>query len=216
MEQVNKNHRGTNMKSSRLIPLAVAGLLAATQMPLHAQDASRPAVQLAFGYECGDRFMVRNDGNEPIVIEYAVAGSQDRSQLHLNARQSAEIASAQNGNMELWVRGKVVASEPKGNRACNGTAAQGNGTVSVRPLDQSDNAAVAVAPQAETAAPVVVYPDPYDYYDYNDYYPYPYYGYYPYAGFSIYGRAPLGHGFGRVGGFGRGGIGRAGGGRGRR
>jgi hypothetical protein len=107
------------MHKSRVIPFGAIALLAAIGSPLRAQAA--PAIQLAFGYECGDRFIVRNDGAEPVLVEYATAGTQDRSQLHLRGKQSAEIASAQAGNLELWVGGKVVASEAKGNRPCAGS-----------------------------------------------------------------------------------------------
>jgi hypothetical protein len=215
------------MNTSRLITLGALAVVAAVQAPLRAQGSTQ-AVQLAFGYECGDRFLVRNDGTNPVVIEYAVAGSEDRSQLHLNGRQSVEIASAQSGNMELWVGGKVVASEPKGNRAC-GTS-QGYGGTTVRPLDQGGATAAQPVDSGYTAPPVVVYAQqPYDYYGYPyDYYPYSYYGYSPfyYPSFSFYGGGFYGgryYGGGyrgggglRGGGGGRGGGGVRGGGRGRR
>ena len=197
----------------RWISLGALALLAATHAPARAQGSSQ-TVQLAFGYECGDRFLVRNDGTAPVVIEYALAGSQDKSQLHLNGRQSAEIASAQEGNMELWVGGKVVASEPKGNRAC--TARNGTG-VSVRPLDRSEAASAQPEDTTYSSPAVVVYGRPYDYYD--DWYgsPYGYYGYSPffYPSVGIYSRGGFGR-FGGVGGFGRGFGGRGPGGRGRR
>src|SRR5471032_2424059 len=100
------------MTKSRFISLGALAFVAIANAPLAAQGTNQ-TVELAFGYTCGDRFMVRNDGNSPVVVEYAIAGSQDKSTLHLNAKQSAQIASAQSGNMELWVGGKVVASEPK-------------------------------------------------------------------------------------------------------
>ncbi len=181
------------MFKTGFISLGALALVAAAHAPLHAQGAGQ-SVQLAFGYECGDRFMVRNDGNNPVVVEYAVAGSQDRSQLHLNGLQSAEIASAQSGNVELWVNGKVVASEPKGNRACG--ASQANG-VSVRPLDQSAQpSAQPYDSTTYTGAPVVVYGQQTPYYDYYPYpyYPYAYYGYSPlfYPSFGIYSRGFVG------------------------
>jgi hypothetical protein len=190
------------MTKAGFISLGALAMLAAVHSPLRAQ--SNQSVQLAFGYECGDRFMVRNDGMDAVTVEYAVAGSGDRAVLHLNARQSKEIASAQVGNVELWVGGKMVASEPKGNRACNGSRSDG---VVVRPLDQSASSSVAI--QADTAyvAPQVVYAQPYDYYypyAYG-YYPYGYYGYAPYYYPSISIRGGFGRGFG--GGF-RGGRGR--------
>jgi hypothetical protein len=176
------------MIRTALFSLGALSLVAAAQSPLRAQGSSQ-SVQLAFGYECGDRFMVRNDGNSPVVVEYAIAGSQDRSQLHLDALQSKEIASAQSGNVELWVNGKVVASEPKGNRACG--APQGNG-VNVHPLNQGEQTAAQPGDSAYTNAAVVVYGQPPYYYPdyYPYYYPYGYYGYSPffYPAFGFYGR----------------------------
>lgn len=185
------------MIRTAILSLGALSLVAVARTPLRAQSAAA-SVQLAFGYECGDRFMVRNDGDNPVLVEYAVAGSQDKSQLHLAGRQSAEIASAQSGNMELWVNGKVVASEPKGNIAC--APARG---ANVAPVNQADQAA-APADSAYSAAPVVVYAPPPCYYD--GCYPYPYYypNYYPYYGFGSYFYPSIGF-YGRIGG-GRGGV----------
>ena len=205
------------MTKTRFIPLGALALVAAMHAPLGAQGSSQ-SVQLAFGYECGDRFLVRNDGTNPVVIEYAVAGSQDKSQLHLNGRQSAEIASAQDGNLELWVSGKVVASEPKGSRPCG--APQNSGGVTVRPIDPNANESTSVQPvdPGYSAPPVVVYASPA-----YDYYPYDYYGYspffYPSVGYygggyygGYYGGGYRGFGGYRGGGGVRGGGVRGGGG----
>lgn len=203
------------MTNTRFITLGALTLLAAANAPLRAQSTQ---VQLAFGYTCGDRFVVRNEGANPVVVEYAVAGSQDKATLHLNARQSAEIASAQEGNMELWVGGKVVASEAKGHRACGAprnarASTSTNNDVSVRPINPDAEMTTAPADSGYTEpAVVVVAPRPYYYdsfYGYP-YYPYGYYGYSPYYYPSIGVR----FGGGYRGGFG--GRGRVGGGRGRR
>ena len=135
------------MLRSRVIQFAALALLVAVGAPLRAQAA--PKIELAFGYECGDRFLVKNDGVQPVLVEYAPAGSQDRSLLHLSGKQSAEIAMAQDGNLDLFVGGKLVASAPKGNRPCaavgtspvsgaappSGNAPAGDSAV-VRPPDQ--------------------------------------------------------------------------------
>ncbi len=175
------------MTHARFISLGALALVAAVQAPLRAQGSTQN-VQLAFGYECGDRFLVRNDGTNAVVIEYSVAGSQDKSQLHLNGKQSAEIASAQDGNVELYVSGKVVASEPKGNRACGSSNRMNNNGVTVRPLDQSASTAAQSADTTYSQEAVVVYAHP-DYYPYG-YYPYAYYGYSPffYPSVGIYSR----------------------------
>lgn len=194
------------MHRSRVIPFFGAlVLLGAVGTPLRAQAA--PKIELAFGYECGDRFIVRNDGAQPVLVEYAAAGSRDRSELHLNGKQSAEIASAQAGNLELWVGGKLVASEPKGNRPCpasgkaqpSGNAqpagnaqpsdsAQHSDTTVVRPPDQPqapDSAqqtdSTKSAPPVFTFGPptdIVVYPR----HPFDDFYPH-----YPHPSVGIYG-----------------------------
>jgi hypothetical protein len=120
----------------RLATLAsMAMASAALRTPAGAQGNT--SVQLAFGYECGDRFLVRNDGTEPVALEWKTTGSPDRSQIHLNAKESREIASVSNDAVELWVAGKVVATEPKGNRPCAGNsgATAAPPSVVVRPLD---------------------------------------------------------------------------------
>ena len=109
------------MRRSRVIQFGALALFAAVGAPLRAQ--ATPKIELAFGYECGDRFLVKNDGVQPVLVEYAPAGSRDRSQLHLSGKQSAEIAMAQDGNLDLFVGGKLVASAPKGNRPCAAVAA---------------------------------------------------------------------------------------------
>ena len=163
------------MHRSRVIPFFGAlALLCAVGTPLRAQAA--PKIELAFGYECGDRFIVRNDGTQPVLLEYAAAGSRDRSELHLNGKQSAEIASAQDGNLELWVGGKLVASEPKGNRPCPASgkaqpagnaqpsdSAQHSDTTVVRPPDQPQAPDSAQqADSTKSAPPVFVYAPPTD------------------------------------------------------
>jgi hypothetical protein len=117
--------------------LTAFALLATATAALGAQGA--PSVQLAFGYTCGDRFLIKNDGSQPVAIEWKTSGSQDRSQLHLNANESREIASASGDAVELWVNGKLVATEPKGNKPCGAKAGMNPSSpapnVVVRPLD---------------------------------------------------------------------------------
>src|ERR1019366_8035863 len=123
----------TTFSRSRLIALA---LMVTASAALGAQQA--PAVQVAFGYQCGDRFLIKNDGNQAVSLEWKAVGSQDRSPLRLNAKESREIASASSDAVELWVNGALVATEPKGNKACGATAganAPSGPTVVVRPLD---------------------------------------------------------------------------------
>jgi hypothetical protein len=96
--------------------VAVSSLaLAAT---LSAQAAAPDTVRLASGYICGNQFRVRNDGAQAVTAEYNVVGSTERSRLMLEPKESIEITSASPGALELHVNGKVVATEPKGNKPC--------------------------------------------------------------------------------------------------
>ena len=140
-----------------------------------APAGARETVQLAFGYECDDRFMVRNDGGQAVEVEYGVQGAGARSKLHLNAKESAEMSSSSTNPVELWVNGKLAATERKGNRAC--APVQSSPDVIVRPIAPNDQAGYSEAAPYTSAAPVVVvaprpyYYDPY-YYDpfYDPYY----------------------------------------------
>ena len=173
------------------LTLATAGS-AAFGVPLAAQapQAGLETVQLAFGYECDDRFLVRNDGGRAVDVEYNVQGVSERSRLHLDPRQSVEISSTSRTPVELWVNGKLAATERKGNRACATTPAAPE--VIVRPIEPRDYPAAPDAGGGYPAYPprdVVYGPQPYyyppAYYPY--YYPYYYPAYYPryYGGFSV-------------------------------
>jgi hypothetical protein len=153
-------------------------------------------IQLAFGYDCGDRFQVRNDGAQPVDVEYGAAGA-DRTRLHLNARESVAIASASDNPMELWVNNHRVSTEAKGDRAC---APSGQDVV-VRPLNSgdysndapanngsangADNIAADAAPNAGNTVSYSIQPTRVVYGGEPAYYPY--YGYNPYYFGAGYG-----------------------------
>ena len=134
------------MMHARLSQIATLAVLtaaaAALRGPLNAQttqnaaSAAQQPVQLAFGYECGDRFLVRNDGSQPVDVEYGVAGEPERSKLHLSERQAVELSSGSDKAVDLWVSGRIVATAHKGKRAC--AANQVNSGVVVRPIDPRD------------------------------------------------------------------------------
>jgi hypothetical protein len=146
------------MLKPRLVQVGTLAVLAAAATAprggLLAQGAQsvqggQATVQLAFGYECDDRFLVRNEGTQNVTIEYGVPGAPQRSSLELKGNESVELASTTNEPLELWVAGRLVASEQKGNLPC---AAQNTGVV-VRQIGTQD-----YAPYAEPAyyaAPVV-------------------------------------------------------------
>lgn len=140
------------MLKPRLVQVGTLAVLAAAMTAprgaLLAQGAQsvqggQATVQLAFGYECDDRFLVRNDGAQSVTVEYGVPGAQQRSSLDLKGNESVELASTTNEPLELWVAGKLVATERKGNRPCAAAAADAQ----VQPGDQyAQNAEVVVVP----------------------------------------------------------------------
>ncbi|MDQ6612079.1 MAG: hypothetical protein M3Y64_06575 [Gemmatimonadota bacterium] len=154
-----------------------------------AQTNGGAQIQLAFGYECGDRFRVRNDGAAPVDVEYALQGVQQRTALHLNAGENVEIASTSNGALQLYVNGRAVATERKGNKAC--AVGASNQDVVVRPLgdgavvtggSNADVVYVAQQPQrvVYVTTPVGYSYDPW-YFGFGLGYDYGYYGGYGYG-----------------------------------
>ena len=93
--------------------------------------------QLTFGYLCDDRFVIRNDGTNPVDLEYAVAKSNAHTKLTINARETVELASPSREAMELWLDGKLVAKALKEKRACKDV--QGNANVAIAPLEVTSN-----------------------------------------------------------------------------
>ncbi|MBI3569200.1 MAG: hypothetical protein HY084_13460 [Gemmatimonadetes bacterium] len=161
------------MKNIRFVSqtLGALSLVTVGALPLAAQQVAK--VQLAFGYECDNKFALRNEGTQGVNVDYAVAGTTERGTVSVKANETVELESTSNNDVQLYVDGKLVATEKKGNRPCAAPATQ---TVTVRHLDPSTE--VVYAP-ATTVQPVyvspseVVYVSPWSY------------GYYPYSSFSL-------------------------------
>lgn len=139
----------------------VAGALLAA--PLAAQQPSK--VQLAFGYHCDNTFALRNEGTQTADVEFVVLGTADKGRVTVKPSETVQIESATAGDVELYVDGKLVATEHKGNRSCEALTSAPSGTVTVRHLDAYE--VVYVEPRY--VAPVylspreVVYVRPWDY-----------------------------------------------------
>ncbi|MEP6780937.1 MAG: hypothetical protein ABJC26_13665 [Gemmatimonadaceae bacterium] len=227
-------------KFKNIAALGVAGL-SFMSMATVVSAQSKPQIQLAFGHECGDKFLVRNDGAGPVDVEYSLAGTKQRSKLHLNTTEGVEIVSQASGPMELWVNGQLVSTEQKTNKVCavkagdqdvivrgigeagatsNGVAtAATSSTVATTSSDQV--VYVAAQPQrvVYVSVPVGYAWDPYYYggFGFGYGYDYGYYGYPSYyrggisVNFSNYSRGVYRAPIYRNTGF-RGGFGRPGGG----
>jgi hypothetical protein len=127
-----------------LTPLAVAlaATVAGRTAPAQAiTEVSRTpvadAAQLTFGYLCDDRFVIRNDGTQPVALEYGIEKGNEHTKLDLNARETVELQSKSKAGLELWMNGKLVAIARKDRRSCKDV--QGNAAVTITPLQVAEN-----------------------------------------------------------------------------
>ncbi len=163
----------TNVARLFALTLGTASLGAplAAQQPV--QQVPQPAgaksrAQLAFGYQCDDKFALRNEGTSAVTVEFGVAGTTERGSATVQPNETVQLESQSPDALELYVDGKLVASEAKGDRPC--TAPQGAPQAAV----SSD---VVVVRHYEPAQIVYVQPTEYVYVrPWDDYYYGGYYG----------------------------------------
>lgn len=150
------------MMHTRWVRAGAFGFLALAASPARAPLGAQEKVQLAFGYECDDRFMIKNDGTNTVTLEYGLEGRSERTRLNIRGNESVEIDSKGPLPIELFVDGRRVAKEAKGNRACASatTTASDQPTVVVRPLDRRENGATVVVVDPVVVRSRVVYVDP--------------------------------------------------------
>jgi hypothetical protein len=116
--------------------VASVGTLAA-QVTEVARKPIADVTQLTFGSLCDDKFVIRNDGPNPVNLEYAVQKGTEHTRLTLNGRELVELESKSREPMELWMDGKLIAKAEKERRSCRDV--QGSATVGVAPLDVPTN-----------------------------------------------------------------------------
>ncbi len=166
-----------SLRALAVATAAAGSLAAALATPLAAQQpVQQPAqvqlaqvqlaqVQLAFGYHCDDTFALRNEGAQTVDIDFVVLGTADKGRVTVKPSETVQIESATAGDVELYVDGKLVATEHKGRRSCAELAGGATGTVTVRHLDPAD--VVYVQPRYEEPVYVhrraIVYVRPWDY-----------------------------------------------------
>jgi hypothetical protein len=100
------------------------------------QIARRPIAeitQITFGSLCEDRFVIRNDGSNPVALEYKVSKGTEMTSVRLEGRELIELESPSKEPVELWIDGKLVAKAEKERRKCSDV--QGSATVAVAPLE---------------------------------------------------------------------------------
>lgn len=120
--------------------LAIASLLPGAQLLAQVTEVARTPIsdlsKITFGYFCDDKFVIRNDGDRAIDLEYAIEKGTEHTKLALNAHELVELNSKSKDAMELWVDGKLVAKAPKEKRSCKDV--QGNGAVTITPFEVAE------------------------------------------------------------------------------
>ena len=121
-----------------LVACASAGLTLGAQVTEVARRPIADIAHITFGSLCEDKFVVRNDGPNPVNLEYAVTKGNEHSPLLLGSREQVELESKSNEALELWMDGKLVAKAEKEGRKCRDV--QGNASVAVAPLEVTSTA----------------------------------------------------------------------------
>jgi hypothetical protein len=150
------------MMNRQIVRVGAFGFLALAASAARAPLGAQERVQLAFGYECDDRFMIKNDGASTVTLEYGLEGRSERTKLSIKGKESVEIDSKGPLPVELFVDGRRVAKEAKGNRDCATTTptSADQPTVVVRPLDPRDDNTTVRVVEPVVVRPQVVYVDP--------------------------------------------------------
>ena len=74
---------------------------------------------ITFGYVCDDRFIVRNDGKEPVRLEYGLDKNNERTSLDLDGRESVELLLSTSDQLNLLMNGQVIATARREYRDCD-------------------------------------------------------------------------------------------------
>jgi hypothetical protein len=124
----------TVLRASRALALSISLPAALTaQVTELSRRAIADIAQLTFGSLCDNRFVIRNDGANPVSVQYKVSGSNEMTSLQLDGRELVELESLSKQPLELWMDGRLVAKAEKERRSCDDI--QGSATVAIAPLD---------------------------------------------------------------------------------
>lgn len=119
-----------------LMAAVTAGVATATPLAAQITEVARSPIasvaQLTFGNLCEDRFILRNDGADPVNVEFGVPKGTEHTRATINGHEQIELRSPSRDDLELWMDGKLIAKAEKENRSCRDV--QGNASVVVAPL----------------------------------------------------------------------------------
>jgi hypothetical protein len=110
--------------------------------------------KIAFGYLCDDRFVVHNEGDGPVRLEYGLTRTDERTSLALEKDESIELLLSTSDELGLYSGGKEIAVARREYRDCDEVEGRSPRVV-VRPL-------VVVAAPRVIVAPYPVYRAYYD------------------------------------------------------
>jgi hypothetical protein len=121
------------MARTKTMALIAAGTMAlGARLP--AQDITvtsrtQPgAAQVTFGYLCDDRFVIKNDGSQPVNLQYGLHDGPQLTGITVQPGESIELSSRSNTSVELWKDGTRIATAARDQRSCaNMTSANLNG-----------------------------------------------------------------------------------------
>lgn len=100
--------------------LLVAGMSLSVPVSAQVTEVTRAPIndgaRITFGYLCDDRFVIRNDGDKSVDLEYAIEKGNEHTKLQVGAHELVELNSKSRNAMELWMDGKLAAKAPKDKR----------------------------------------------------------------------------------------------------
>jgi hypothetical protein len=112
------------MLRTKTMAFIAAGTMAVSARVLTAQEitvTSRTepnAAQVTFGYVCDDRFEIRNDGSQPVNLEYALQNAPQHTAITVQPGESVALSSRSSVPVELWKDGTRISTATKDQRSC--------------------------------------------------------------------------------------------------
>jgi hypothetical protein len=132
------------MRRTKTMVLVAAGTMAlaarAQAQDITVTSRTQPdAAKVTFGYLCDDRFVIKNDGTQPVNLEYGLHDGNQLTAITVQPSESVELSSRSNAAVELWKDGTRIATAAKEPRSCanlnvenlNGAYPSGGGGVTV-------------------------------------------------------------------------------------
>ena len=89
---------------------AIAGIPLSAQIVREGARSNPNDAQITFGYLCDDRFVVRNEGDKDVRLEYGLAKNDERTSLALEKGESVELLLSTSDDLNLYSGNGVIAT----------------------------------------------------------------------------------------------------------